>query len=183
MQTDVTSRYVTQWPPPPPSRPSPPTSIASVWSHGIHLRNSQDARWEELGILFVGEEFATRVNFYHFSARSGSDKKLNSSIISNQICWTWTVLRTILWGQSVDRKLSISIHLELWELFHSMNMGIIKVIDNVLLWVSQTNQTKFHCIATVIIVSTVTNGNVIKMDIWERQIHGSVFKWKLSVVS
>ena len=26
---------------------------------------------------------------------------------------------------------SILIHLELWELFHSMNMEIIKVIDNV----------------------------------------------------
>ena len=30
---------------------------------------------------------------------------------------------------------SILIHLELWELFHSMNMEIIKVIDNVQLWV------------------------------------------------
>ena len=52
MQTDVTSRYVTHRPPPPLSSPPPlpPTSIASVWSHGIHLRNSQDARWEEFGI-------------------------------------------------------------------------------------------------------------------------------------
>ena len=68
-----------------------------------------------------------------------------------------------MWGQSVDRKLSIFLHLELWELFHSMNMEIIKVIDNVLLGASQTNQTDFQCTA-IVIVSTV-NGTVLKIDI------------------